>query len=102
MKLEWTEPAVESLQAIKDYIARDSEFYAARFTEKIVGAAEKLADFPNLGRRVPEADRDDIREILFQTYRIIYRLRAERVQILAVAHGGRDLERVETKPWEVG
>lgn len=102
MKLEWTEPAVESLQAIKDYIARDNEFYAARFVERIVDAVEKLADFPNLGRRVPEADRDDIREIFFQAYRIIYRLMADRVQILAVMHGSRDLERVETKPWEVG
>jgi toxin ParE1/3/4 len=102
MRLEWTEPAVESLQTIKDYIAKDNEFYAARFVRRIVAAAERLVDFPNLGRRVPEADRDDIREIFFQAYRIIYRLMADRVQILAVVHGGRDLERIEIKPWEVG
>lgn len=29
MKLEWTEPAIESLESIRDYIARDSEIYAA-------------------------------------------------------------------------
>jgi len=102
MKLEWTEPAVETLQGIKDYIAKDNDFYAARFVERIVAAAEKLQDFPGVGRKVPEADREDVREIIFQAYRIIYRVRAERVEILAVVHGGRDLDSDETKPWEVG
>ena len=102
MKLEWTEPSVETLQGIKDYIAKDNEFYAVRFVERIVAAAEKLQNFPSLGRKVPEADREDIREIIFQAYRIIYRSRADRVEILAVVHGGRDLDRDEIKPWEVG
>jgi len=48
MKLEWTEPAVETLQGIKDYIAKDNEFYAVQFVERIVAAAEKLQNFPSL------------------------------------------------------
>jgi len=102
MKLVWTEPAVETLQDIKNYIAKDNEFYSSRFVERIVASAEKIRDFPSLGRKIPEAHREDIREIIFQAYRIIYRIRADRVEILTVVHGGRDLDSEEVKPWEVG
>jgi toxin ParE1/3/4 len=99
MKIEWTEPAVDDLAGIRDYIARDSEFYAGKFVGRIIEAVEKL---PEMGRRVPEAEEQEgIREILFQNYRIIYRLRSEKVQILSVLHGSRDLTLREPKPWEV-
>lgn len=55
MILEWTEPAVNALQAIHDYIAKDQPFYATRFIERIVFTAERLRDFPDIGRKVPEA-----------------------------------------------
>lgn len=102
MKLEWTLPAVNSLQGIHDYIARDQAFYATRFIERIIAAAERLQEFPQLGRKVPESDDPKIREILFQTYRIIYRITSERIQILTVVHGSRDLTRITPKPWEIG
>jgi plasmid stabilization system protein ParE len=55
-----------------------------------------------MGRRVPEAqEQREIREILFQGYRIIYRLAEQRVQILSVLHGSRDLLQREPKPWEI-
>ena len=60
MRLEWTEPAVNSLQAIHDYIARDQPFYAARFVDRLTVAAERLVDFPDIGRHVPEADAEEI------------------------------------------
>jgi plasmid stabilization system protein ParE len=50
MKLVWTDPAVADLQAIHGYISRDSEFYAAQFVESILVSAERLAQFPRLGR----------------------------------------------------
>ena len=100
MKLVWTEPAVESLQAIYDYIARDNAFYAGRFIERLTLAAEQTTEFPKKGRQVPESDDEKIREMIFQGYRIIYRLHAETVEILAVVHGSRDLDRY--KPWELG
>ena len=56
MKIEWTEPAIEDLRNLHGYIARDSEVYASSFVERIILAAEKLSDFPRLGRVVPEAD----------------------------------------------
>ena len=72
MKVEWAEPAVRDMESIRDYIRRDSEHYAARFVEKIVDAVENLRLFPMMGRCVPEAEEENIREILFYNYRIIY------------------------------
>lgn len=44
-----------------------------------------------MGRLVPEADREDVRELIFQGYRIIYRTKPDRVQIITVIHGSRNL-----------
>jgi plasmid stabilization system protein ParE len=72
MLVNWTEPALEDLANIKAYIAKDSQFYARRFIERLFEAAEQLAGFPQLGRMEPEANyQDHIREIFFQNYRII-------------------------------
>ena len=101
MKIEWTNPAVSDLQYIRDYIARDSEFFAHRFTERIIDTISPLPQFPEIGRVVPEAEDKNIRELLFQNYRIIYRVEQERILILAVIHGGRDLRLIQPKPWEI-
>lgn len=57
------------LEGIRDYIGRDSEYYASRFVERIIEAVESLEKFPEMGRIVPEADDKNIREILFSNYR---------------------------------
>jgi plasmid stabilization system protein ParE len=44
-----------------------------------------------MGRGVPEIDRHDIREVIVQNYRIIYRLLPDEVEILTVHHGARPL-----------
>jgi toxin ParE1/3/4 len=103
MRIEWTDPAIADLAAIRDYIARDSEHYAVQFIGRLIGAVDKLGSFPEMGRRVPEAhDAEDLREILFQSYRVLYRYRSERVQIITVLHGARDLAQMMPKPWEMG
>ncbi len=101
MELEWTDPALDDLEAIRDYIGRDSPYYSKRFIERIFDAAERLLDYPQMGRLVPEAGRDDVRELIFQGYRIIYRTKPNRVQVLTVIHGSRDLAGKITKPWDV-
>jgi len=87
---------------VHDYIAVDNPFYAARFVDRLTLAAEILLSFPDLGRKVPEVGREEIRELIFQAYRIIYRRRPDRVQVLAVVHGSRNLRRIKPEPWEVG
>lgn len=90
-RVEWTAPAVEDLQEIRDYIARDSALYADAAAERIILACEALAAFPKRGRMVPEVCDPQLREIVVQAYRVIYRIKRNRLQILAVIHGAREL-----------
>jgi toxin ParE1/3/4 len=57
----------------------------------IYDAGESLSVFPLRGRIVPEFDRQDFREIFFQSYRVIYKIESERIAILAIAHSSRDI-----------
>jgi toxin ParE1/3/4 len=101
MRLDWSEPAVRDLQDIHDYISRDSEYYASRFVERLLDAAEQLTAFPRLGRIVPEVRSPDTRELLFSSYRIVYRLERGRVLMVVGVHGARDWSQKEQKPWDV-
>ena len=100
MNIEWTRSAIHDVRVVRNYLAYDSEAYADRFAQKMIEAVEKLGRFPQLGRHMPEAQDEGIREILFQKYRIIYRVEPSRVLILMVVHGGRDLSDLTPKPWE--
>ena len=102
MKIVWTEPAVEDLRELYAYIARDSEMYASGFVERIILAVERLLEHPKVGRVVPESNDENIRELLFQRYRIIYRLQNDNIELLSVIHGARDLGNLESAPWDVG
>ncbi|MCP4088219.1 MAG: type II toxin-antitoxin system RelE/ParE family toxin [Gammaproteobacteria bacterium] len=101
MLIEWAEPALDDLEVIRDYIAKDSPYYARQFIERIFDAAKTLQDHPKIGRLVPEAEHKDVRELVFQGYRIIYRVKLDRVQIATVIHGSRNLAAKEVKPWDI-
>jgi toxin ParE1/3/4 len=68
---------------------------------RIIRAVESLSHFPRLGRVVPEVKRQEIREIIYSHYRIIYRLDKEILYILAIIHATRDIKRVKPNPWDV-
>jgi len=57
VKVVWSDSAVADLESVVEYIAQDSEHYAAAFAEKVLEAVEKLGTFPRIGRVVPEYDR---------------------------------------------
>jgi plasmid stabilization system protein ParE len=97
MKIEWTEPAISDLDGIRNYIGRGSEYYAARFIGRIIEAVERLEYFPEMGRRVPEAEEENVRELLFQNYRVD----PQRILVLTVIHAARDVSQKEPKPWDV-
>ena len=85
----WLPDAVADLETIARYIAVDSPAYAAVVVERITLAARTLAEFPEIGRIVPEWNDESIRERIVYSYRLIYRHRAEDVLVLAVIHGAR-------------
>lgn len=101
MRIQWTEYAVHDLEKIQDYIARDSDYYAVDFIDRIFRAADSLDEKPNRGRIVPEADDPSIRELLFYHYRIMYRVGEDAITILAIVHGSRDMRDTASKPWEI-
>jgi len=89
MKIFWTESAVADLTSIRDGIARDSEYYASEFVNKIIETVENLVEFPMKGRSVPEAYQKDVREIVFHNYRIMYRVEESRIIILTILYSAR-------------
>lgn len=101
MRVRWSANARTDLRELKALISRDSTFYARRFVSKIMDSASRLAGHPELGRHVPEAELDDVRELIFQNYRIIYRVRSSDIYILTVVHGSRDLAGRQLKPWDI-
>jgi toxin ParE1/3/4 len=89
MKVYWTQNAAEHLVNIYEYIALNSPTYAKRMVDKITRRSEQIADHPFSGRKVPEYDAEDIRELIEKPYRIIYRIKPDRIDVVAVIHGSR-------------
>jgi len=80
------------VEAIASYIAADSPFYAGSVVRRIVALTRMLEKFPFAGRKVPEFEDENLREVIAYSYRIIYRVEAAEVIVAAVIHGKRNLE----------
>ena len=91
MNVYWTQSAIGNLANIYEYIALHSAIYAKRMVDKITRRSEQIAGHPFSGRKVPQYDAEDIREIIEAPYRIIYRIKADRIDVLAVIHGAQRL-----------
>ena len=73
------------------YIASDSRSYASAVVRRIITSTKTLSDFPMSGRKVPEFDEENIRELIAYNYRIIYAVEKDEVIVAAVIHGKRML-----------
>jgi len=95
-KIVFTKPAIADIEALVSFIARDNPQASERFGFEIVEKAEKLDQFPLLGRVVPEFKIETIREIIHRPYRIVYRVREERelIEILRVWHAARGIPKL--------
>ncbi|HTW56954.1 MAG TPA: type II toxin-antitoxin system RelE/ParE family toxin [Terriglobales bacterium] len=91
-RVAWSKRALHDLEAIAEYIAADSQTYAGIVVKKVVSQTKMLARFPRAGRKVPEFDDENVRELMVYSYRIIYRLEDDEVVIAAVIHGKRILQ----------
>ena len=91
MRVDWTRSAQKHLDAIYAYIAQDSEVYALRTVDRITARSRQVGTFPWSGRRVPEYDRESVREVFDGPYRIIYQINEAQVDVIAVIHGAREL-----------
>lgn len=91
MKLEWSPLALDRVSEIARYIAKDNPDAAERWVNELFDAVERLGDFPESGRVVPEVGVRRIRELIFGAYRVIYSVR-DKVEILTVRRGSQLLD----------
>jgi toxin ParE1/3/4 len=94
--VRWSEPARDDLRNIFNYIGRDSRYYAKVVVEKIIAATEKLETFPQIGRVVPEIEDENVRELFVYSYRILYEITPDGIEVLAIIHGKRDFPKDST------
>jgi toxin ParE1/3/4 len=89
MRVNWTAAARAQLRDIHTFIARSSPRYAKKIVDRLTRRSQQISSFPRSGRVVPEANDVNIREVLEGSYRIIYHLLDDEVDIIAVVHSAR-------------
>jgi len=86
MKVHWTDTAEAHLDDIYAYIARDSKAYALRTVDRITKRSKQISTFPQSGRKVAEYNSERVREVFSGSYRIIYYIKSDQIDIIAVLH----------------
>ena len=96
-EVRWTPQATEDLESIANYIAYDSPQYAHLFAIDVFAAVERLQDFPEIGRMLPETKSPNIREIILGNFRIVYRIKRDIIELLTIHHGAKlmDIEKLK-------
>jgi len=87
MDVIWAREALFRLVEIEKFIAKNNPDRAEKFIEYLIDRAESISHNPHIGRIVPELSDKTIREIIAKKYRIVYRIKNERIEILTVFEG---------------
>ena len=95
MKVIWSKESLQQLIEIEKYISRDSPERAVQFINRLIDCAEKIKDYPYKGRVVPEFSLNEIREVFEKSYRIVYRISENQIEILTVFEGHKLLKSSE-------
>jgi toxin ParE1/3/4 len=83
-KIIWTEPALDQLDEIAEYIAIDNPLAASELVVKVFKKVDRLEHFPNSGREPPELPDSIYREVVCPPCRIFYRCEDRNILILHV------------------
>lgn len=97
LKVLWTENSIQDLLAIKEFISLDSPDRAETWIGELYTSGENLVTFPQRGRIVPEFNQENIRELLIENYRLVYRVKANSIEILTIFEGHRRLSKKDIK-----
>ena len=98
MRVIWAPRAIARAAEIAEYIAADRPAAAERWVQRLFAKAATLQRQARRGRKVPELDRDDVRQVQYGKYRIIYRIDLKRVVVLTVRHSRREWDPAEVEP----
>lgn len=93
-KIRWSPRAVSNFEDICNYIAKDSELYATLFAKKVNTIIKYIPMFPKAGRIVPEYNNENLREKIYENYRIVYRIKKEIIEIVVISHGAKLLKNI--------
>lgn len=95
----WTPLAQADLKAIYSHIAKDAPLNAKKVAADIVNKTNAILSLPHdaLGKKLPELDRDDVREIHIHAWRVIYHTQADKKFVLTLFHKRRDLKPADIK-----
>lgn len=91
MQVYLTPSARQSLRDVTSYIERFSVPAAKRTRARILGRLRQLSEHPESGRIVPEYEVRAVRELIEGPYRVWYRLGNDRIEVLAILHGARQI-----------
>jgi addiction module RelE/StbE family toxin len=97
MTVIWTREALEKLNEIEEFIGTDNPERAETFINYLIERGESILQNPKIGRAVQEILNPEIREIIVKKYRIVYRIKKEKIEILTVFEGHRLLRIDELK-----
>ena len=89
MKVRWTQRSIQDLRAIGTFISQDNPGGARRWVARLRERARRAAPLPYSGRQVPELDREDVREVFLGSYRIVYRIFPDFIEVLTIFEGHR-------------
>jgi len=88
----WSQEALDDIDNIAEFISRDSPYHAQQVVERLFELSGAIAEHPRAGRVVPEFGSANIRERFLYSYRLIYEIQVDHIDVLAVIHGKRLLE----------
>jgi addiction module RelE/StbE family toxin len=85
-KVIWSQTAIDDLVSIAEYIEKGSLYYSKLVTQQIYNSVSRLENFPYSGRKIPEFNIENLREVIYQNYRIFYYVESDQVSILTIVH----------------
>lgn len=91
VKVEWLKLANNDLIQIYNYIYEDSVYYSIKTINDIIAKTDNLGFFSYMGRKIPEYNMENERELIYKSYRIMYRIESNKIFIRRIWHSARKL-----------
>ncbi len=90
--VKWSKTAMDDLRRIYNYISEDSVIYAKKVVEEIINKSDYLKAYPDIGKAIPELNNLRIRELIVYSYRMVYQVESEDVEILTLVHSRKNFD----------
>lgn len=96
-RIVWLTKANNDLIDIYNYISKDSIYYAMKTVNEIINKVEILCIFPYSGRILNDIVNEEYRELIYKSYRIIYKIKISTIYIHRVWHSAREISNIFLK-----